>query len=145
MKILILNWKDLKNPDVGGAEIITYELSKRLVKEGHQVTWFCRQFPGAKEKDELDGIKIVRRGNRYTAYLAAFFYYRSLKEKPDLVIDMINTICWQTPLYVKGRKAGYLNQLAKEVFFYELPRPISWLAYLLEEWQFKTYKKYSSF
>ncbi len=142
MDILILNWKDLKNPDVGGAEIILYELAKRLIRNGHTVTWFCRKFPGAKEEDSIDGINIIRRGNQLSVYWEAYRYYRSLQIKPDRVIDCINTICWQTPLYVPSDKRIMLvNQLAKEVFWYELPFPLSSIAYMLERIEYLTYKK----
>jgi len=141
MDILILNWKDIKNPDVGGAEIILYELSKRLIRDGHTVIWFCRTFPGAKEIDTYDGIRIIRRGNRFSVYWHAYLYYRSLLNKPDKVLDCVNTICWQTPLYVsKEKRIAYVNQLAKEVFFYELPPVISHIAYLLERFEYLTYR-----
>lgn len=143
MHILIYNWKDLKNPDVGGAEIILFELAKRFIKEGHQITWFCRRFKRCIPEEIIDGIKVVRRGNPITVYWHGYRYYRSLSEKPDLVIDALNTIFWQTPLYVKNKKLAYVNQLAREVFFYELPSIISHLAYLLERLQFITYKKAS--
>lgn len=142
MKILILNWKDLKDPEVGGAEIITFEMAKRLVKKGHQITWFSRQFTGCLPAEEVDGVKIIRRGGLFTTYLHGWWYYKSLKEKPDLVIDMLNTIFWQTPLYVKqSRRLAYVNQLAQEVFFYELPPLISHFSYWLERLQFLTYRK----
>ncbi len=141
MNILILNWKDIKNPDVGGAEIILYELAKRLVREGHTVTWFCRRFGFGKNTDIIDGIHIIRRGNRFTVYWEAYRYYQSLKKKPDKVLDCINTICWQTPLYVPNEKrVAYVNQLAKEVFFYELPPVISHLAYFLEPLEYLLYR-----
>jgi len=141
MDILFLNWKDLKNPDVGGAEIIVYELAKRLVADGHRVTWFCRSFTGAREHDIYDDIKIIRRGNKITVYWEAYRYYQSLMKKPDKVIDCINTICWQTPLYVpKEKRVAYVNQLAKEVFFYELPSVISHMAYFLEPLEYLTYR-----
>lgn len=140
MNILIFNWKDLKNPDVGGAEIITFEIAKRLVKKGHKITIFTRSFKGAQPEETVDGINIVRRGNSITTYLYAPLYYLSIKEKPDIVIDMVNTICWQTPLFVKCKKLGYVNQLAREVLFYELPWPISIIAYHLEKLQFFLYR-----
>lgn len=141
MKFLILNWKDIKNPDVGGAEIILYELAMKLIKDGHKVTWFCRRFKDGAEREVVDGIETIRKGNKYTTYWQAWRYYRSLTRKPDKVIDSINTICWQTPLYVdKHRRIAYVNQLAKKVFYYELPQPISSVAYHLENWEYKTYK-----
>lgn len=142
MEILLLNWKDIKHPNVGGAEIIIYELAKRMVKDGHGVTWFCRNFIYAKGEGEYDGIKIVRRGNLATMYLRALLYYWSLKKKPDLVVDMSNTIYWQTPLWVlQSKKAAYLNQMAKEVFDYEFPKILSILGNIVERLQYLTYRK----
>lgn len=142
MHVLILNWKDIKNPDVGGAEIILYELAKRLVKEGHTVTWFCRTFPKGEQDETIDGVHIVRRGNRFTVYWEAYRYYRSLTVKPDKVLDCVNTICWQTPLYVpRGQRIAYINQLAKEVLYYELPPILSSIAYMLEPLEYLTYKQ----
>lgn len=141
MNILILNWKDIKNPDVGGAEIILYELAKRMIRDGHTVTWFCRTFPDATSQDEYDGIRVIRRGSILSVYWHAFLYYRALPKKPDRVIDCVNTICWQTPLYVpKSNRVMLVNQLAKEVFFYELPFPLSYIAYALERLEYLTYK-----
>lgn len=142
MNLLILNWKDIKNPDVGGAEIILYEFCKRLVADGHQVTWFSRKFSGCKTEEVMSGVKILRRGNKLTVYPNAWLYYLGLSVKPDLVLDCVNTLCWQTPLYVpEKRRIAYVNQLAKEVFFYELPFGLAQIAYLLESVQFVSYKK----
>src|SRR5579883_455916 len=97
MDILILNWKDIKNPAKGGAEVIAFEFAKRLVRDGHSVTFFSRSFKNAKPDEILDGVRIIRRGNLLSVYLKAYLYYKNLKKKPDKVIDMVNTICWQTP------------------------------------------------
>jgi len=61
MKILILNWRDIKNPLSGGAEILTHELSKRLVAEGHVVIQFSSRFDGSKEEEVIDGVRIIRK------------------------------------------------------------------------------------
>ncbi len=141
MNILILSWKDIKNPDSGGAELVTFEFAKRLVNEGNQVTIFCRKFSNSQPVEHIDGIRIHRKGNALTTYFHAWRYYKKLNPKPDLVIDMLNTIFWQTPLYVpKSKRLAYVNQLAREVLFYELWPPISWIAYLLEHLQFLSYK-----
>lgn len=141
MDILILNWKDIKNPQAGGAEIIAFEFARRLVKEGHAVTFFSRCFDKCLNEEIIDGVKIIRRGNKFTVYIQAYFYYKSLKGKPQRVIDMINTICWQTPLYVnKVKRIAYVNQLAKEVLFYEFPWPLSIIAYFLEKFEYLSYR-----
>ncbi len=40
MRLLILNWRDIRSPRAGGAELLTHEIAKRLVARGHEVTWF---------------------------------------------------------------------------------------------------------
>lgn len=141
MNILFLNWKDVKNNEAGGAEIIAFEYARRLVKDGHEVTIFCRTFPGSKASEVVDGVNIIRRGSRTGVYFEAWTYYMKLDIKPDLVIDMVNTLAWQTPLYVpKKNRITYVNQLAKEVLFYEFKPPLSWLSYYLERLQYLTYK-----
>lgn len=141
MTILIYNWKDIKNPLVGGAEIITFEYARRLASEGHEVTWFCRSFTDARSEEMIDGVKIIRRGGDMSTYWQGFRYYQSLDRKPDLVIDMLNTIAWQTPLYVGGQSkvVQYVNQLAKEVWNYQMRPPFSWIGRLLEPLQLLTY------
>lgn len=142
MNILVLNWRDINNPQKGGAEIILYEFLKRLAKSGHNIIWFSESFKGAKKEEDFKGIKIKRKGNRYSVYFHALIYYLKLNQKPDIVLDCINTICWQTPLYIKkSKRIFYANQSAREIFFYEYPLPFSLLGYLLEPLQYLTYKK----
>lgn len=142
MKILIYNWKDLKNPLMGGAEIITFEYARQLAAEGHQVTWFCRRFSGSKPTETIDGVRIIRRGNALSTYWDGYSYYCSLALKPDLVIDMLNTIAWQTPLYATKQSAvvQYVNQLAKEVWNYNVPWPQAVIGRLLERLQLLGYR-----
>lgn len=140
MNILILNWRDTKNPQSGGAEIILYELAKRLAKKNHSVTWFCSSFSGAAKEESYDSIKIVRAGNKYSVYWHAFLYYSSLKVEPDIVLDCINTICWQTPLYIpKEKRILYANQSAREVFFYEYPFLFALFCFFIEPLQYLSY------
>lgn len=141
MEVLILNWKDIKNPQKGGAEIIAFELAKRLVLEGHQVTFFCRAYPSSIPQENIDGIHINRKGGKYTVYFHAYRYYKKLVRKPDKVLDMINTIGWMTPLYIpKSKRFAYLNQLAKRVWFYEFPFLFACLGYLLECLEYVLYR-----
>ena len=103
-KILVINWRDIRNPNVGGAEVNFQEIFKRLVKRGHEVTLLCsrydRSFP---EEEWIDGIRIVRRGNRFTFnFTVPFAYNREFKDAPiDIVMDDLNKIPFYTPLYVR--------------------------------------------
>jgi glycosyltransferase involved in cell wall biosynthesis len=139
MKILILNWRDLKHPKAGGAEIATHEHAKAWVQASHQVTQFSSSFPGAKKEENINGVKIIRRGREFlTVHLLAFIYYLwKLRKQCDLIVDEFHGIPFFTPLYSRKKKLVFIHEVAKEVWFLNhLPRPMNWivggLGYLLE-------------
>jgi len=136
MKILIFNWRDIKNPDGGGAEVFTHEIAKRWVKKGHSVTLFCAGFKNCKKQETIDGVRIVRKGNRFSVYYHAFRFYK--RGVYDIVIDEINTIPFFTPLYVKEKKIALVHQLAREFWFYEIP-VLGVVGYLLEPLYMRLY------
>ena len=59
MKILTLNWNDLKNPFAGGAEVHLEELLRRLVTYGHEVTLLCSGWDGCAPEEVIDGAGVV--------------------------------------------------------------------------------------
>ena len=71
MRILVVNWLDRENPRAGGAEIHLHEIFGRLAARGHEVTLLCSGWAGASAETELDGIRVVRAGTRYTFALHA--------------------------------------------------------------------------
>ncbi len=141
MRILWLNWRDIKNPAAGGAELVTHEVAKRWVQKGHSVTLFCASFPGGSDEQVLDGVHIVRRGRQYSVHYHAWRYYsRQPRDRFDFVVDEINTIPFFTPLYVRGKHLALFHQLAREVWRYEAPFPLNILGYLLEPWYLRLYR-----
>lgn len=141
MRILILNWRDIKHPLAGGAEISTHEHAKRWTKAGYKVIQFSSAIKDGKSEEVIDGIQIIRRGNHYTVHLYAFFYYlKHLRSKVDLVIDEFHFIPFFTPLYVKEKKLAFIHETAEEVWFKNQPFPINIVGFLLEPLFFKFYK-----
>src|ERR1035437_3814135 len=115
MNILILNWRDPKNPKSGGAEIVTLEHAKAWIAGGNAVTWFTSEFKGSKREETVEGVKIVRRGNILTVFLYAPIFYLFLKQKFDLVVDEIHGIPFFTPLYVGKPKIAFIHEVAGEI------------------------------
>ncbi|RLG71489.1 MAG: glycosyltransferase family 1 protein, partial [Thermoprotei archaeon] len=143
LRILWMNWKCIKHPEAGGAEIYTHEVAKRLVKMGHEVTLLTSSFPGAKSKEIIDGYTVLRAGNRFTVYIRAReIYEKMFKGKVDVVIDEINTLPFFTVKYVRENVVALIHQLAREYWFYETPLPLSILGYFLEPRYLKLYRKY---
>ncbi len=94
MQILAINWQDLTSPRAGGAEIHFQEIFKRIVQKGNEVTLLCSHYPGAKECDELEGIKIIRKGSFFLFNFSAFWEVRKIlkQRKWDLVVEDINKL-----------------------------------------------------
>lgn len=132
MRILFLNWRDIKNPQAGGAEVVTHELAKALAERGDRVDFFAASFPGAPGHEKIDGIDIYRGGSRYTVPGHAYRFYKN--NKPfDLVIDECNTNQFFTSLYVSRKQRLFLiHQLTRQIWFYQLFFPLSLIGYFLE-------------
>ena len=134
MNILWFSWKDRHHPNAGGAELVTSELLDRLVRDGHSVKMITARYKGSHSSEILDnGISTFRTGNRFTVYLKANRLYKaSMRDWADIVIDEMNTIPFM-PRVSKGKlKVLFNHQLAREVWFYQMPFPISCIGYLLE-------------
>ena len=100
---------------------------------GHTVEWFSASFPGASAVEELDGIQIVRAGRQWTVHWNAFVRYRgSLRARFDVVIDEVNTMPFFTPIWAGIPTLMLIFQLAREVWWYESPFPISAAGYAIE-------------
>ena len=139
MKILIFNWRDLKHSWSGGGEIYIFEQASRWVKMGHEVSIICGQ--DAEKNlpffEIIDGIKIYRKGGRYSLYIWAVWYYlRYFRNKVDLVIDVENGIPFFTPLFCRVPKISFVYHIHGKQFFYEFPAPFNYIGYVIEKYIF---------
>lgn len=103
LKILVINWQDIRNPLGGGAEVHMHEIFKRIAAKGHSVTILACEIPNEPKNEIIDGINIIRYGNRSIFnYLVPIYYKKNLKnDNYDVVIDDINKIPFYTPLFIK--------------------------------------------
>jgi glycosyltransferase involved in cell wall biosynthesis len=143
MRILILNWKDIRNPTAGGAEIVTFEHAKRWVEAGHRVTWLSSGFKGLKKEEIVDGINVKRFGNIYGVYLYAPFFYLSRRNKSeggfDLVVDEVHGIPFFTPLFVRKPILVLIHEVAGEIWDYMYSPPLNYFGKTLEKVYLKLY------
>lgn len=135
MKILALNWLDLKNPQGGGAEVHLQEILKRIARMGHQITLLCSSFPGARETEEYDGIRIIRKGSRYNFNWVTPFAFKSLlkEQRWDIVIEDINKIPFYTPLYHRLPLLVVIPHLFSDSVFKEINFVLGLYIYLSEK------------
>ncbi len=140
--VVILNWRDIKNPQGGGAEKLTHEIACRWIERGHRVTLFCASYPGAASKETIDGVQVIRRGRQQTVHWEAYRYYKThFQGQCDIIVDEINTIPFFAPLYAHEPVVMFNNQLAREVWRYEAPFPLSLMGYLLEPLYLQAYRR----
>lgn len=139
MRVLWLSWRDIKNPDSGGAEKVAIEITSRLAKDGHNVTIFTSQFKNASETDTIRKVNVIRHGNRLTCRFWAFLYYLNNKDF-DLIIDEINTIPFFSVLYARKKSIALIHQLAKEYWFSQTLWLLSVIGYLIEPIMLNLYR-----
>ncbi len=133
LRILIFNWRDTKHIFSGGAEVYIHELAKRWVKDGNKVTLFCSNDSRSQDNERIDGIRIVRRGGKYTVYLFALMYYfLKFRGKYDVIVDCENGIPFFTPLFVRIPVVLLIHHVHQEVFRDFLPTPWRQIATYLE-------------
>lgn len=138
MRILIVNWRDIQHPWAGGGEVNIHEQAKRWVQWGHSVTMLCGRFPKrtpCEPETEIDGVRIIRRGGRFSVYFrAALYYLRHLRGKHDVVVDVANGIPMLTPLYSGLPKVVIYHHQHLKQWFIEMPWPLAVVGWLMERW-----------
>lgn len=126
MKILVVNWRCIKNPEAGGAEIHMHEIFRRVASMGHDVTLVSHAYKGAPKEEVIDGIKTIRIGNRYLFHYAFKRYYKKhLAGKFDIVVDDISKIPLFTPQYVKEPLVGISLHIHGKTLYKELPKLVA--------------------
>jgi glycosyltransferase involved in cell wall biosynthesis len=140
MRFLMLNWRDPKNPQAGGAERVTMEYLAELARRGHEVWWFAYAFPGGAREETLNGVRIVRGGGMVTSILAARRWYR-LQPRFDLVIDQHHGIPWYAPWWCRTRCAAYIHEVLGPIWSAFYPWPISTLGRWQERWTHWFYRR----
>ena len=136
MTVLWLAWKDFTHPGYGGAEIVMRELMKRQLEDGHRVTLLTSRHKGSKERENLEGIDIIRiGGNRYLHSAQALAYYlRKLHGKFDMLIETVNTAPYFSLLF-RGQTKGFAfyHQLSREIWHFETSKPLNYMGYYFME------------
>lgn len=141
MNILILNWRDIKNPKAGGAEILTQEMASRWVLAGHNVILFTSLFPDALEKENIDGVTIIRRGQWWNVQIWAFFYYIfSFHNSIDVIIDEVHWFPFFSVLYTRKKVVLLVCEVAKRLFPRLFPFPVANIGRMIEKLFFYLYR-----
>jgi glycosyltransferase involved in cell wall biosynthesis/O-antigen/teichoic acid export membrane protein len=141
-RILILNWRDLKHPRAGGAEVYTQSVAEHWARQGHAVTLLAAHVENQPEQEIVNGVTILRRGGRLGVYRKArTFWKKEGRHVFDLVVDGVNTRPFLTPRFVRRVPVvALIHQVCREIWHYEAPFPVSVIGrYWLEPRWLRTY------
>jgi glycosyltransferase involved in cell wall biosynthesis len=143
VNILIVNWQDIKNPLAGGAEVHLHKTFEAIARKGHAVTLLCSSFPGSLSEEEINGIKVVRRGGRslfnFRFIVEYLLHYRT--QPFDIVVDDMNKIPFFSPLFVSKPIYGVTHHLFGKSIFLETNLLIASYVYTMERLAVALYKR----
>lgn len=139
LKILWLAHRDPLNPKAGGAERIIYEVGKRFIRHGHDVTIFAGGWRNCKE-DKLDGITIIRFGKRFGPHIALPIHL--LKNKYDIIIaDLGHAVPWVSPILLRRKTVVSFLHLHSRSLPGQTGRFLAYSITVLEKLYFIIYNK----
>lgn len=142
MKVLVVNWRCIRNPLAGGAEIYLQEIFRRLVERGHEVSQLAERYPGSAPGETLDGIRVIRLGGARTFNFAVCRNLRRVVEEGgyDVVVDDLNKIPFYSPRLVRVPVLAILMHLFRGSIFREAFFPLAayvWLAESAIPWAYR--------
>lgn len=143
MNILWLSWKDENHPQAGGAEVVSSEIRRRLVANGHKVKLITAKYKESLDTEIIKGVEVLRSGSRYSVYTKSRKLFKEkLSDWPDLIVDEMNTVPFFGYKYSPDTPCVLLTyQLARKVWFYQMVHPLSLLGYLIEPLYLKVISK----
>lgn len=128
--LVVLSWRDLTNPDSGGAEVFLAEACAGLVERGWRVTQLSAAFPGAPRESELRGVRVLRRGGRLTVFAHALWLQLLGRfGEHDVVLDVQNGVPFLSPLVARRPVAVLVHHVHREewrILFGSLPGRVGW-------------------
>jgi glycosyltransferase involved in cell wall biosynthesis len=114
MRVAVLSWRDTSHPDGGGSEVYLEAVGHELVARGHQVTMVCARHPGARRRDRVGGMQVVRLGGRLTVYPRALMWLLTHGRRHDVVLDVVNGVPFASPLVRRRGVVALVHHLHQD-------------------------------
>jgi glycosyltransferase involved in cell wall biosynthesis len=118
--------------------MLTHEVARRLAAR-HDLTWFTSRADGQPREEEIDGVRVVRRGSEATTRLFAPSFGRA--GSWDVVVEEINTLPYFAHVWSSAPAVLFIPQLAREIWWYEAPKMVAWLGWAAEPLYLAAYRR----
>jgi glycosyltransferase involved in cell wall biosynthesis len=133
MRILVLNWRDPKNPEAGGAEIHLHEILRRAVVAGHEIVQVSHEVEGLPPVESIDGVEIHRHGKWYSFNLSLRHYCKKLDLTSfDLVVEDLCKLPFFSPRWTDTPVMVIVPHLFGTTAYREVSYPKALYTNLLE-------------
>ena len=126
-RILLVNWRDIRNPEAGGAEVHLHEVAIRLIRDGFTCIQYSHAFAGAPADEVIDGVQVHRRGEKflfnYVVWSRLWIWCR--RERINVVLDDSNKIPFLLPWLTSQPVVAQIHHLFGRVLFHETAFPMA--------------------
>ncbi len=140
VRIVVLSQRGVRHPLSGGAGKYIHEILRRLT-DRHSITILSCGSALSKTVEEIDGVTYRHFPESFHRLTLPIRYLTKFAGKTDLLVDNSDVgIPWLSPFYTKVPKILVTYQIAKGIFRYELPRPLSEIAVSLEPRVYSAYR-----
>ena len=138
--VIFINWYDHLDPKAGGAELVLWELAKRIRRSGSQVTILVRRPDGASRREIIDGCQIIRtaRNELIAMFVSILLYMFRLRRPDQVVIEFVNKIPFMMPLLRPASHVVFQHHFNSEIWIEEFGQ-IGHVGRLIERWLFRTF------
>jgi glycosyltransferase involved in cell wall biosynthesis len=140
MQVALFNWRDLRHPAAGGAEVLAHDLLVAFSKRGYTCTQIVAAAPGLPKVEAFEHYTVVRMGNAVTCRFHAAAWLWKRRDAIDVVIDEVNTLPFLSRFIAAKKTTLWIFQVAREVWWYEAPPVVAAIGYLLEPLMLRIYR-----
>jgi len=132
-RVLILQWRDLDDPEAGGSEVHSHNIAEIWASKGLQVAFRTSAVKQASRSISRNGYTSVRSGGRFGVFLTAPIdaLTRRLGEF-DALVEIWNGVPFMTPLLTKGPNMAFLHHQHGPLWSVALPGPLAGLGRFFE-------------
>ena len=122
------------HPAAGGAEKHLHRIFGKIVEMGHTVVLFTTTFPGAKEREVVDGIQVIRKGGDLMFQLTVALNLKKLDREFnfDVVVEDLNKLPVFAHWFVRKPLLVQMHHLWRKSIFAEAIFPIAFVVWFFE-------------
>lgn len=133
-RLLWVNWRDLRNPLAGGAEVHAHEVLSRLAKRGWDCTLVSHAVPGLAGREIESGYTILREGGASTFNFTVWSQlpHWIAQTRAQIVVDDSNKIAFFAPWRTRVPVVALIHHLFGSAIFSEASLPAAMYVNLAE-------------